>query len=1338
MQKIQAALLPFHLHRKTIELPDGLTLQEMADYLIPISVQGIDIVMTVNGEIMPRVAWSAIKPKTSSLVGLNVIPAGGGGGKKNPLAMVLTIAVLIAAPYIGAALGPVLGTYITGAATLTAAQTAFYTGIVSLGVSMVGFLATSMLSSVPTQKQSSGQTDIAQSSTQFIDGASNIIDLYGVVPCNLGTNRLFPKQAALPYTESVGNNQYVRQMFTYGYGNVVISARQLGDTALENFIEVDLDERLNSDLDQGTKYYTDDVNQMGYSVTLTQAGGPIVRTTALDTDEAGIDITFASGLTAYDNNGIRQPADVVMEIKYRLTGTTDWSTGIGGKSFPAQSITVASGTRGRNGQITGGGIIVLNIFSGLVYDITNNIIPADCIRIATYGANGSFGVISELIDARGPSIGGYIASAGDFVPSLAGGLVINIAAGSIVSQSVGFSAATGEALRVTERIVFPVRGQYDISITRITADSTSEQIRDVAGLTAIRSITHRSPVVFKDISGASVRMLGTDQLNSTVDQYNTLQSNIILDYDPDSDTWIESATSNPASIYRYALQSPAFIKRLPDERINLEKLKEWWIYCDQEGLTYNRNIDYVTSVDDVLNDIAAAGMATKQNVDSIYGVIIDNERPDIAGMVTPRNSQGYSGNINYPQLPHALRVEFRNEDVGYNTDECIVYADGYDETNATDYERLQFLSCTNSDLAWYYGRRYLATALLQPETHTFSMDFENLTFNRGDRITFVNDVILVGVGSGRIKSLIYDDPVTPTTVTGFVLDDIVEIPSADQFGVRIRHADASDYSYHSLVTVIGETNTFTFATPIPLADAPGVTSLCSFTEFGKELDLIVTEIQGNSDQSAKITALNYAPERFNATTGPIPAFTSNVTIPLSLRPLLPPVFVGPIQSDESVMLRNSDGSFVGRMIIPLSNQNEPSVITSVVIRRSGTTEWSVPNTLLSSASLVVLTGLDDGCQYDIAIRYKRNKDTSVTSIPLQLNGVTYAGASGLPADVSDFKVSSVNGIGLFDWPPNTDIDLDHYVIRSSRLVDGATWTNSQIVADNIKSTSISLPMQSGTYLIKAVDILGNESANATIITSFDEGALANVIEFLQEQDTFSGTKDNCHVIDGDLYLEDTTQQGIYYFAETVSLGDIYTSFLSASLVADGRHYNRIRAMSSIRAVASIRGVAGLIIRAASSIRALPSVRGIDPTSWAVQLQLRTSQDNMATWSYWENFKVGNKVFTDIQFRVLMNSFAANISPRIDILEVTVDMPDRRELGEDIVCPPAGITITYDPPFIDNPTVNITFQNGATDDRLEYVVKNNEEFTIKVFNATLGTYVTRVFDYLSSGYGRKNS
>ncbi len=1348
MQTVQTTLLPFNLHRKTVPVPAGLTLQQMVDHVIPHTPKSCHVVITINGEQIDPFFWRAVRPKECAVVGINVVAAGGGGGK-NPLGTILSIALLVAAPYI-AGWGTAAFITETGSTSLMAARVVY--GAIRIGISIIGFVASSMLASTP--KQPSSSPDAAESPTQFIEGAGNDILKYGVIPCNLGTNRMFPPQAALPYTETEANKQYVRQLFTYGYGDLIIEERKIGETVIADYTGVTMEDRLNSDLDSGTAIYANDILQDGLSVLLSFAAGYIIRTTQADADEASLDITFLAGLTRYGESGNKLPTTVTFEIQYTATGGSDWSTGALGKYFIASSVVAPNPPLQSNPLVpyqSNRHILVIDIPSGVPRILTYSdgdalpIIPDGMVRLASFNttvltSSPYTTQIDNFVDDRAANIPSIIADSGSFVPSHTG-MTVNITDGTFSGYILTVTEATAQAARVSRRFTFPARGTYDVRIKRLTADATTTRTLDVATYTALRTITHRNPVNQTDISGTGMRILATDQLNGSVDRYNVKVTSKILDYFEATDNWLVGPSSNPASIYRYVLQSPAFVKRLDDDQIDLDKLAEWHSYCVLKKLTYNRVIDYETDIDSVLDDIAAAGMATPHKVDGIYGVIIDNERPDLKGMVNPRNCYGYSGNINYPEIPHALRVEFRNKDKGYLTDECIVFADGYDATNATLYERLSFLSCTNSDLAFFYGRTYLAVVLLQPETHKFNMDWENLTFNRGDRITFVNDSILVGVGQGRIKTVI-EKPGDATKLIGFTLDDTVSIPSTSEFAVRIRHADASGFIYYLLTTVVGETKTFTFAAEVAyyaMADADKwIGSLCSFVEDGEELDLIITDITGNSDQSAAVTATPYAPARFSAASGAIPPFVSNITVPLDLLAPVAPILAGIIQSDESVMSKNGDGTYEGRMIIPLLNKNEASVMPLIRFRRTTATEWSAPNILSSNANSVVLTGLDDGAHYDIEIRYQRPGGRNLISPALQINNQIYIGASSIPDDVTGFVVSSVNSLGLFQWTKNAEIDIDYYEIRFSKLTAAATWENSQIVAD-VKDTRITLVMQSGTYSLKAFDILGNESVNATQIISFDNGAFNNVVEFEQEQTAFLGTKDNVHVISDKLFLEDPSLgTGIYYFQNTVDLGDVYTSVLSASVVAYGENYTRVRAFASIRARSSIRASSTIPMRSIADIRSLSSVRGIDPTAWSIMLQMRTTNDDPGgspVWSAWTDFILGNRVFRAIQFRLIMNSFDPGISPRVDTLEVTVDMPDRHESAQNVSCPVGGVTITYVPPFKNNPAVNITVQDGAVDDRIEYISKTNTGFTIKVYNATLAGYVSRTFDYESSGYGR---
>lgn len=308
--------------------------------------------------------------------------------------------------------------------------------------------------------------------------------------------------------------------------------------------------------------------------------------------------------------------------------------------------------------------------------------------------------------------------------------------------------------------------------------------------------------------------------------------------------------------------------------------------------------------------------------------------------------------------------------------------------------------------------------------------------------------------------------------------------------------------------------------------------------------------------------------------------------------------------------------------------------------------------------MVVITGLEDGSAYDIRIYYQRITGLQLVSLPLTLSGVVYEGASAAPANVANFLVTSSESIGLFSWDENADIDLSHYVIKFSSLTTGATWATAQIVVDNIITNRISLPIQIGTYLIKAVDILGSESATATSIVSQDGGAFNNVVELLAQQPTWAGTKDNVQEFDGKLYLIDQTVVGYYYFdPEPLDLSEIYECTLSSSLVANGVFYNRVRDWASVRDEASVRGTDSIMIRNTVSIRDMFSVRGIDAGDWSITTQMRTSDDNV-TWSAWQTFTVGKHIFRYVEFRLKIESFDPNVNVEVTTAEIVIAMPDR--------------------------------------------------------------------------------
>ena len=121
--------------------------------------------------------------------------------------------------------------------------------------------------------------------------------------------------------------------------------------------------------------------------------------------------------------------------------------------------------------------------------------------------------------------------------------------------------------------------------------------------------------------------------------------------------------------------------------------------------------------------------------------------------------------------------------------------------------------------------------------------------------------------------------------------------------------------------------------------------------------------------------------------------------------------------------------------------------------------------------------------YDVRVKAVNAFGTSSTYTSAQR---TIIGAIAPPSDVEDFSCNVVGQEAHLSWDAVPDLDLAYYNLRYSTATDGsADWQNSVNLVEKISrpATSVTVPARAGSYLIKAVDKLGNFSSNATAIIS---------------------------------------------------------------------------------------------------------------------------------------------------------------------------------------------------------------------------------------------------------------
>jgi hypothetical protein len=192
---------------------------------------------------------------------------------------------------------------------------------------------------------------------------------------------------------------------------------------------------------------------------------------------------------------------------------------------------------------------------------------------------------------------------------------------------------------------------------------------------------------------------------------------------------------------------------------------------------------------------------------------------------------------------------------------------------------------------------------------------------------------------------------------------------------------------------------------------------------------------------------------------------------------------------------------------------------------------------------------------------------------------TIIGAIEPPQDVEDFSCNILGQEAHLSWSQVADLDLAYYQIRYSTVTDGTgDWANSVSLVEKVSrpATSITVPARVGTYLIKAVDKLGNFSSNATAIISNVTGIQNfNTITSVSEHPDFDGTLTNTVIIDDAIQLDsselfdsasgDFDTETTRFFDSGVTNADFYASgnYLFADVIDIGaKHTARITATLS--------------------------------------------------------------------------------------------------------------------------------------------------------------------------------
>lgn len=350
-----------------------------------------------------------------------------------------------------------------------------------------------------------------------------------------------------------------------------------------------------------------------------------------------------------------------------------------------------------------------------------------------------------------------------------------------------------------------------------------------------------------------------------------------------------------------------------------------------------------------------------------------------------------------------------------------------------------------------------------------------------------------------------------------------------------------------------------------------------------------------------------------------------------------------------------------------------------------------------------------------------------------------------PSDVQDFAINIVGTDAHLSWESIPDADLNYYVVNFTTETVNPEWQNSFTLINRVSrpATSVTVPARTGSYLIKAVDKLGNFSSNEAIITT-NITAIGNFTNAntATENPDFTGTKTDCVAVDNSLELDsienfdDNTSDnfdditarnfdggttndnvpsiGTYEFDNIIDLGSTQTTRLTGNITQTTDDRDRL-----------FDNVAGLFDDQASNFDGDASVNA------SSHLEIATSTDNI-TYTSFRNFNVGDYSARYFKFRLIMQSLDNSATPVVSALSVDADMIERLISENDVASGAGTKAITFSPVFISTPAIGVSAQGLATGDFYEITSKSTSGFSI-TFKNSGGTAISKTFDYIAKGH-----
>jgi predicted phage tail protein len=729
----------------------------------------------------------------------------------------------------------------------------------------------------------------------------------------------------------------------------------------------------------------------------------------------------------------------------------------------------------------------------------------------------------------------------------------------------------------------------------------------------------------------------------------------------------------------------------------------------------------------VLNAVASSMRALLYYSNGTIGLVQDRPQPSPTRLFGPANVAGglfdYAG-TDYRSMFTAASITWNNPDELYNVnvelviDAALMSQQQYRETPQTAF------GCTSRGQAIRLGRWLIYTSQFETELVTIKTGLENADVRPGD-LVLINDPSRAGA---RLAGRTLDD----TGANTLTLDRAApEIAAGWTIYLTIGSAgDASTTPPTIVACTVTAAGPPLTVTGKPATVTPGTMWLAADPTV-EPTPWRVLSIKDSGSGAFEILASAYDAGKYEYVDLGVKIAPPNYSV-IPTGPLLGPTNI----SVQEYIYRDASGTVQFGAVFSWSNSTDPRV-AFYQLELDGPNYDTRQFRHISGSSQDV-PALRQGT-WTISISAVDN--IGRVSTPFS-ETYTTIGLSQKPQP-PEALTASVNGplLTLF-WVPTGEIDVDYYWLQWHPATDGsASWAKSTTIAPRVsyQTTQLTVPARSGTYFVKSIDSLGQESATAAEVIVYSVAIAQNQIVDIVEQPAWTGTlglwtDSGVEIVlappavaevvppgifpgtRGTALNAQATRVGYYGFAGSFDMGAVGDVQLAATLEAYGLQGDVT--MSTWVPLAT----------------AVPLAIG-DSNYWDAGIEVAVSLDGttFGEWKPLQSFSAQARAF---EFRLVGLLYDLQTSLHVLRAEVELNVPDRNESGSNVPFDSTGqAAVSYTTPFFAVPNLQFTaFSPGPQGTSVQILTSTKYGFTCRQVRDNGLAVAGGSFNWLATGYG----